>query len=78
MPYSGSAEPKASLRPKEVSNRVSVRHLWKAIRRERGQGLAEYGMILLLVAMAVIAAIPLLGNQLSVLLDRISAALSSP
>jgi pilus assembly protein Flp/PilA len=34
-------------------------------RKERGQGMVEYALIILLVALVVIAALTLFGNQLS-------------
>jgi pilus assembly protein Flp/PilA len=42
---------------------------------EEGQGLAEYGLILVLVALIVVAALSLLGPQISDFYVRVSAAL---
>lgn len=39
---------------------------------ESGQGLAEYGLILGLVAIAAIAALVLLGDQLKAVFDKIT------
>lgn len=39
---------------------------------ERGQGLVEYGMILILVAIAIVAALALLGPQIGNLYSRIN------
>ena len=40
-------------------------------RGEKGQGLVEYGLILLLVAMVVIAALVLIGPQVGVMYSSI-------
>jgi len=41
---------------------------------EEGQGLAEYGLILVLIAIVVVAAITLLGSQISALYQRVAEA----
>lgn len=38
---------------------------------EEGQGLAEYGLILVLIAVAVVAALMLLGPQVAELYERV-------
>jgi len=43
--------------------------------REEGQGLVEYALILVLVAIAVIALLALLGTQVQNVFSRIAAAL---
>ncbi len=43
--------------------------------REEGQGLVEYALILVLVAIAVIAVLTLLGGQVSTVFQDITAAL---
>lgn len=43
--------------------------------REEGQGLVEYALILVLVAIAVIAILMLLGNQVSNVFSEITGAL---
>ena len=45
------------------------------LRREEGQGLAEYGLILALIAIVAIAALTTLGVAISGNLDDITAAL---
>ena len=45
------------------------------LRREEGQGLAEYGLILALIAVVAIAALTTLGVAISGNLDDITAAL---
>nr|WP_290667228.1 Flp family type IVb pilin [Ardenticatena sp.] len=44
--------------------------------REEGQGLVEYALIIVLVAIVVIAALTLLGGQISAVFSRISSTLS--
>ncbi len=44
------------------------------ILREEGQGLVEYGLILILIAVVVALALALLGTQLSDLFSRVAAA----
>jgi len=45
------------------------------IRREEGQTLSEYALILVLIAVVAIVAITLLGNQISSVINSIAAAL---
>jgi pilus assembly protein Flp/PilA len=45
--------------------------------REEGQGLVEYALILVLVAIAVIALLTILGNTVSTVFSRISATLGT-
>jgi pilus assembly protein Flp/PilA len=45
-------------------------------RREEGQGLVEYALLLVLVAIVVIAILALLGDQLNVVFARVIAALN--
>lgn len=49
-----------------------LRQLW---RDEAGQGLAEYGLILALIAVVVIAALTALGGGISGILDSITEEL---
>jgi Flp pilus assembly pilin Flp len=44
-------------------------------RREEGQGLAEYALILALIAITVIAALIFLGDAINVILSQIGQAL---
>ena len=44
-------------------------------RDEEGQGLAEYALILALIAIIAIAALVLLGTQISTILSSIAAAI---
>jgi Flp pilus assembly pilin Flp len=46
-----------------------------AIREEAGQGLAEYALILALVAIIAIVALMFLGNQISSIITQISESL---
>ena len=43
-------------------------------RNERGQGLAEYALILALIAVVVIAAVTLLGTQIDSILSAVANA----
>ena len=47
----------------------------KLLRKEEGQTLSEYALILILIAVVAIAAVTLLGNQISDVLGQIAAAL---
>jgi len=51
-------------------------HFERLLRRdERGQGLAEYALILALIAIVAIAALVFLGGQVSAILSSIGAGL---
>ena len=50
--------------------------LWSWLRREEGQDLTEYALIIALVVIFAIAAVRLLGTSVSDVLTRISTALS--
>lgn len=52
-----------------------LRLLGAIARREEGQTLAEYALILVLIAVVVIAAVTLLGNQIQGVLNSIANAL---
>lgn len=47
----------------------------KWIAREEGQGLVEYGLIIFLVAIVVIAILVLLGPQIGAIFSNITAAI---
>jgi pilus assembly protein Flp/PilA len=49
--------------------------LRKLVRREEGQTLSEYALILVLIAVVAIVAITLLGNQISAVINSIANAL---
>ena len=51
--------------------------LKKFVKDENGQGLAEYALILALIAIVVIAALKLLGTAVDSKLDVISSELNS-
>lgn len=46
------------------------------IRREEGQTLTEYGLILFFIAIVAIAAVTLLGERISTIFENIRTALS--
>ncbi len=43
--------------------------------REEGQGLAEYGLILVLIAVVIIVILSLLGTQVSAMFSSITSAI---
>lgn len=45
------------------------------VRKQEGQTLSEYALILILIAVVAIVAVTLLGNQISGALNQIAAAL---
>jgi len=58
---------------------LMMARLWNWFKSdERGQGLAEYGLILVLVALAVVVALTAFGDQIAALLGRVSTELSAP
>jgi len=53
--------------------------LWKLLTvDERGQGLAEYGLIIVLVAIVAVSAVSMFGGTVSNLFTRLAATISSP
>jgi len=46
-----------------------------AFRLEKGQGLAEYALILALVALVVIGAVILLGNNISAIMSNVATGI---
>ncbi len=53
---------------------ISLLKLWK---NQDGQGMVEYGLIIALVAVAVIATVTLLGGQLNTLFNNILTTLTA-
>ncbi|MEA2623215.1 MAG: Flp/Fap pilin component [Chloroflexota bacterium] len=47
----------------------------ESVRDERGQGLAEYALILALIAVIAIAALVFLGTQISSILSTVGASI---
>jgi pilus assembly protein Flp/PilA len=45
--------------------------LWRATNRDEGQGLAEYALILALIAIIAIAALVVLGGKISGILNTV-------
>lgn len=43
--------------------------------RERGQGLVEYGLVIMLVALIIIIILAVLGTRLSIMFSQIASAL---
>jgi Flp pilus assembly pilin Flp len=58
-----------------MSSNKFFRNSVQAIRKEEGQTLSEYALILVLIAVVAIVAITLLGSQISAVLSSIAAAL---
>ena len=48
----------------------------ESLKREEGQTLAEYALLLALIAIVVVAAVTLLGSQLDTVFARITAELN--
>jgi pilus assembly protein Flp/PilA len=46
--------------------------------REEGQGLVEYALILVLIAIVVIGILTVLGNQVSTVFSNINSGLTGP
>jgi pilus assembly protein Flp/PilA len=52
-------------------------YLMARLEREEGQGMAEYGLIIALVAVVVIGALTLIGTNLSSIFGTIATAVGS-
>jgi pilus assembly protein Flp/PilA len=50
---------------------------WQLLREQKGQGLVEYALIIVLVAIAVVVAITALGTQISSVFNSITTKLSN-
>jgi pilus assembly protein Flp/PilA len=63
----------------QLMNRIACRvvELGKRVLSQRGQGLVEYGLILILVAVAVVVALTALSGQLNSIFDTVQNDLSS-
>ena len=59
----------------KISNWATKKYIELKTRDEEGQGLAEYGLILALVAVVAIAALGLLGDGIIATLEDITTAL---
>jgi len=56
----------------EVDRRVRLRSVQKRVRRgQSGQGLAEYALILALIAVAAIVAITFMGSSINTMLSNL-------
>jgi pilus assembly protein Flp/PilA len=53
-----------------------MNHVIRLFKEEDGQAMTEYGLLVGLIALAVIAAIALVGTELKALFGKISTALS--
>jgi pilus assembly protein Flp/PilA len=52
-----------------------IAHVRRSTRSERGQGMVEYALILVLIAVVVIAVLIILGNQVANVFCNISGAI---
>lgn len=57
---------------------VMVQSYLATLKREEGQGMAEYGLILALVALVVVAAFVFLGDQVSILIQDVGDKMTVP
>ena len=61
-----------------ITNGMMVLNSWLAgLKREEGQGLAEYALIIVLVAIAVVGALTALGGQITDTFNDIVAQLGA-
>jgi len=51
-----------------------LHYLWNALHGEEGQDLAEYGLVIALIAVVAIAALTLLGGNISTILASVAGA----
>jgi pilus assembly protein Flp/PilA len=56
---------------------LSINRKVEALSRQEGQGMVEYGLIIALVAVVVIAALTLLGGQLNNIFSSITSSLNT-
>ena len=56
---------------------VYLSNIWRDLKEEAGQGMAEYGLILALIAIAVIVALTAVGTQLEGVFDNIKGELEN-
>jgi pilus assembly protein Flp/PilA len=49
---------------------------WQMLREQKGQGLVEYALIIVLVAIAVVVAITALGAEISKVFETVTTKLS--
>jgi pilus assembly protein Flp/PilA len=66
------------IQEKEASTMLSL-YLWIVnwLKREEGQDLAEYALLIGLIALVVLLAVTILGQNLSTLFSRIAAEVAS-
>lgn len=63
----------------EVPGMLLMAKIWNWFKSdERGQGLAEYGLIIILIAVIVVGAIAVFGDAISGLFGRVADQLSNP
>ena len=52
-----------------------LQHIMSCLKREEGQDLAEYGLVIALIAVVAIAALTLLGGNIATILGSIAGAI---
>jgi pilus assembly protein Flp/PilA len=72
-------DPKDPKDPKELNKPAlsdsKARRLFRLFRRDEGATLAEYGLLLALIAVICMAAISLLGNKISNMFSTLSSSI---
>jgi pilus assembly protein Flp/PilA len=61
----------------KIKNWMLEKALEIQVARDEGQGLAEYGLILALIAVVCIAALTLLGGGIAARLDQLATAINA-
>ena len=76
MPQHAVNSPVTAVKPTKESDDMTLiaTFLAAARRDERGQGLAEYALILALIAIVAIVALIFLGNQVSTILSTVGTS----
>ena len=65
----------SSIRMEAIEPMTRIQSILATLRRESGQGLAEYALILALIAIVAIVALLFLGGQISTILSTIGASI---
>jgi pilus assembly protein Flp/PilA len=52
--------------------------MWRLFTRKEGQGLVEYALILVLIAIVVIGVLTLLGDRLTAVFSQVNDGLQAP
>jgi pilus assembly protein Flp/PilA len=60
-----------------INKETEMKKLFALIRKEEGQDLAEYALLISLIALVAIAGVTLLGTRISAIFNAIAGALSA-